>query len=215
MQTPFAYAFGDESGQIGFNFTRGSTKFFVFALLLTSDLAAVENYVAAFRLRAGLQAGAELKFHSTPDQLRQAFLAGLMPHEIAMRAVYVRKPLLPPAFATLKSWDFYACFVSYLLDRLPAGELGGTKLILDEFGPHGLTMRALRARLDALWFDSRRSLVKRIRFRSSEQHDGLQAVDMVGGAVYRWLAENDRRFLETIQSKTLIWEYRPTNNLPT
>jgi hypothetical protein len=215
MQMPFAYALGDESGQVGFKFARGSTEFFVFSLLLTRDLAALEDYTAFFRSRIGLRAGAELKFHSTPDRIRQEFLDGLVSQDIAVRAVYVRKTLLPSAFATLKSWDFYAYFVSYLLDRLPVGELKATKLILDEFGPHELTMRALRTRLDALWPDSRRFLIERIRFRSSEKQGGLQAADMISGAVYRWLTEEDRRFLEIMGSKTLIWEYRSTNNLPT
>ena len=34
---PIEYAFGDESGQVGFRFTRGSTECFIFSLLLTSD----------------------------------------------------------------------------------------------------------------------------------------------------------------------------------
>jgi hypothetical protein len=69
-------------------------------------------------------------------------------------------------------------------------------------------------RLDALWGDARKSLVKRIRLRSSDRSDGLQAVDMVGGAIYRWLTDDDQRFVQIIQPRTLMWEFRSTNNLP-
>jgi len=115
----------------------------------------------------------------------------------------------------MKSWDFYAYFVCHLLNRLPVGKLGGTKLVLDDYGPLELTTRAIRSRLDALSADSRRRLIKRIRLKSSAQYEGLQAVDMAGGAIYRWLAEGDRRFLEIIQPKTLVWEFKPPSNLPT
>ncbi|MBI4769076.1 MAG: DUF3800 domain-containing protein [Chloroflexi bacterium] len=209
FREPYDYAFGDESGQAGFKFERGSTEWFVFTVLLTNQSAGLRTYTAEFRARAGLHATAELKFHSTPDQLRSQYLTGLLRYDIAIRAVFVHKPALPIEFSQMKSWDFYAFFVGNLLGRLPVGELGNTKLVLDEYGPVEVTARAVRRRMRKLWPESRHSLIRRVGFKRSSAHDGLQATDMVGGAIYRWLAENDRRFLTIIQPKTVLWEYRP------
>lgn len=213
---PYRYAGGDEAGDTGFKFEKGSTPLFLISLLLTDDPFVIDEQIVRLRSRLGIAARTEFRFHSTPRAHRLAFLSTLATCNLAVRVLFVDKRSLPIEFRRVKSWDFYAFFMCELLDRLPMGELGGTILHLDDFGPRKVTLRALRQRLKQIGLaDSEVKLLKRIAFKRSRGEVLLQAADMVAGAVYRWLNKGDSTYFDLIRSKVLVWEYRPSRNPPT
>lgn len=207
---PFSFAAGDEVGQTGFKFERGSTDFFVVTLVLTNEPEVVREGLDRLRHELRLSDTTEFKFHGTPHASRLAFLTRARNWPLATRSLYVDKRLLPLDFRKLASWEIYGFFMAQLLDRLPIGELGDTTLILDEFGPSQLTIRELREQLRRvrLWGHQTR-LLKLIAFRRSQSEPLIQVADMVGGVIYRWLAEGNETYYCLIWSKAPLWEYRP------
>jgi len=212
----YRYASGDEAGQTGFKFEKGSTPLFLVTLLLTNDPSTIREHINRLRVRLGVTDHAEFRFHSTPHAHRLAFLSTLATCDLAVRALFVDKRVLPAEFRRMKSWDFYAFFVCELLDRLPVGELDGTILYLDDFGPRKVTIRALRQRLKQIGLiNPKANPLKRIAFKRSRGEMLIQAADMVAGAVYRWLNKGNSVYFDLIRSKALVWEYRAGKNPPT
>ena len=206
----FSFAAGDEVGQTGWKFERGSTRFFAVTLILTSEPHMIREGVESLRRDLRLPVAAEFKFHSTPRASRLTFLERAATWPLMARALYVDKQLLPVSFRKLKSWEFYGFFVAELMDRVPLGELGNTTLVLDEFGSPKLTLHVVREELRrrGLW-GSQSRLLKRMVFRRSQSEAVIQVADMFGGALYRWLTENDEVYYQLIKSKSLVWAYHP------
>ena len=211
----YSFAAGDEVGRIGFKFERGSTEFFVVTIVLTNDPQAVRESVARLRGDLRLSSRTEFSFHSTPHPYRLAFLERARTWLLTARCLYVDKRLLPAEFRSMAGWDFYGYFMAQLLDRLPVGDLGKTTLVLDEFGPAQLTLRAVREQLRrlGLWGGKDRA-IKRIAFRRSQSEDVIQVADMIGGAVYRRVTEGDETYFRLVKNTTLLWEYRSLKTNP-
>ena len=213
---PYQYAGGDEAGDTGFRFEQGSTSLILISLLFTDDLSAIEKSIRHLRSQLGIANHKEFRFHSMPQDHRLVFLSTLATCDLAVRILFVNKRNLPVVFRRMKSWDFYAFFVCALLDRVPAGELGGTILHLDDFGSRKVTLRALRRQMKQIGLTTLETkLLKRIVFKRSRGDMLIQAADMVAGSAYRWLSKGDRTYFDLVQSKVLVWEYRPGRNLPT
>jgi hypothetical protein len=214
---PYSFGAVDEVGQIGFKFEQGSTMFFAATVVLTNEPQTIRDNLVRLRENLKLPLTTEFKFHSTPHSFRLAFLQSASTWPLTARCLYVDKRLLPPDFRRMSSSSFYAFFLAQLLDRLPVGELGNTTLVLDEFGPSQLTLRAVREALRrlGLWGGKTR-LLKRMVFRRSRSEGVIQVADVISGAIYRWLTEGDAAYYGLIQNKVLVWEYRPmTTNPPT
>src|SRR5437016_887295 len=114
---PYSFGAGDEVGQVGFKFERGSTEFFILTLVLTNEPQFVRDELDRLRSRLRLPAKTEFKFHSTPRSLRVAFLEEGKTWPLVARSLCVNKRLLPMDFRRLKSWEFYSFFMARLLDR--------------------------------------------------------------------------------------------------
>ena len=212
---PYSFAAGDEVGQVGFKFERGSTRLFAVTVVLTNEPQAIRDLVDSFRHERGLPGGTEIKFHSTPRASRLIFLQEAVAWPLVARTLYVDKPFLPVDLRRLKSWEFYGFCLAELLDRVPVGELLDTNLVLDEFGPTKMTLRAIREQLRrrGLWGSSIR-LLKRLAFRRSQSESLIQVADMFGGAIYRWLADRDETYYRLVSDKALVWAYRPAKANP-
>lgn len=63
MASPYRFAFGDEAGDTGLKFDRGSSTHFVPAMVLTNDPEGLRAYVRDFRCGLGLCDPGELSFH--------------------------------------------------------------------------------------------------------------------------------------------------------
>jgi hypothetical protein len=206
-----AYIFGagDETGQFGFKFDRGATAYFVFTVILTNEPHLVREGVTQLRRELRLAETTEFKFHSTPHAFRLRFYQHARWWPLVARSLFIDKRELPMKFKQMPSWEFYGFCVAQLLSRLPAEELDNTTLVLDEFGPPAVTLRAVREQLrqQGLWGHRQRAF-KKIAFQRSHSEAIIQVADMFGGAVYRWVLENDDAYYRAVQEQMLVWEYR-------
>jgi hypothetical protein len=211
----YSFAAVDEVGQTGFKFTHGSSRLFAITLVLTNEPQCIRDGLERARRQIGLTGGTEFKFHSTPHGIRLKLLEQAATWPLVVRVLAVDKTRLPLEFRRLKSWEFYAFFVAELLNHLPVGELGRTTLVLDEFGPLQLTLRLIREHLRQrqLWGE-KTHLLKRLTFRRSHSESLIQAADLCGGAIYRWLADGDETYYRLIRDNALVWAYHAGKTNP-
>lgn len=207
MTLPYRFAFGDEAGDTGLKFDRGSSTSFVSAVLLTNDPDKLCAYVCDFRRSLSLRDTGELSFHRTPDRNRFAFLQGLASLDVAVRALTVDKRMLLPELGGLAKLAFYTTFFTALLLRLIPDELEQATVILDEFGNKDTTIMALRQHLKRAYGGHIRPFVRRLAARRSRSEPALQAADMVAGTVFRYVTRGDARFYEVIEPYTRLWEW--------
>ena len=208
---PYCYALGDEAGETGFRFERGSTTFFVYSAVLTDDLQALREYVDEMRARLRVTSLKEFKFHKSSDAHRRAFLTGLQPLDFVVRALAVNKTRLPLSFHEMGKLGFYAFFLNDLIQRIPASELGQTGLILDQSDGVEKTVRMLREQLKA---SGKMGSIKRIAARRSRSENALQVADMVAGAILRSVTTGDHSWYGPIWEKVTLWEYVGNENPP-
>jgi hypothetical protein len=200
----YGYAFGDETGEAGLRFGRGSSVFFVAGLVLTNQPDQLREYVADFQQELRLKASGEISFHRSPDRNRSAFLAGLLAYDIAIRALVIDKISLSSELKKLSRTDFYIWAFGDLLSHTLA-ELEAATIVLDEFGKQATIVRALKHALRQTFSDvTLRQHVRQIRTRRSHSEPLLQIADMVTGAIYRFVATGDDRFYQIIQARARI-----------
>jgi len=204
---PYRYAFGDEAGDTGFAFERGSTRYFVLLLLLLDEPEPLRDRIDRLRQQLGLPYGVEFKFHKTSNANRQAFLKALRPYPFVGRALVVDKPRLSAKWRQMRDVEFYAHCFAELVDRMPAGELGETILVLDQYGAPTTTLRELRRRLKARTVDQSFRPFKRVSLKRSKGENLIQCADMVVGALMRELSEGDNSFFDLVRDKVMVWEY--------
>ncbi len=114
MAPMFVYL--DETGDTGFKFDKGSSRYFVVTILLVQD--PIPLYAAIDDLRKNLhfRDGYEFKFSKTPDPVRKAFLRVLVRHDILIRGLVVDKPnLVRPGMQDRET--FYTYLVRQLLQH--------------------------------------------------------------------------------------------------
>ena len=102
VTTSYRYAFGDETGDPGFAFARGSTRYWAAILLLLDDPEPLRQRIADLHSESDIPAHVEFKFHKTSDGNRLAFLNALKTYPFVGRAVVVDKMQLPPAWQGMR-----------------------------------------------------------------------------------------------------------------
>jgi hypothetical protein len=208
---PYAWACGDEAGETGFRFERGSTTHFLYCLLLADDLQPLRDYVSRVRRELKMPSLKEFSFNHSSDAHRRQFIAGLSECEFVVRVLTVNKVVLPRHFAKMGKLSFYAFCLGGLIERIPPGELGQTTLVLDRFSGDQTTIRLIQKRLRAT---GQSGLVKKIKMVRSESDRAIQAADMVAGAILRGVTAGDHSFYAPIRDRLISWEYSADKNPP-
>ncbi len=88
------FVYPDESGDTGFKFDRGSSRYFVVTLLLVNDPIPFHEAVAALRKSLGFTEGNEFKWYTSSEETRWVFLRMLRRQEFAARVLVIDKTLM-------------------------------------------------------------------------------------------------------------------------
>jgi hypothetical protein len=202
---PYRYAFGDETGDPGFAFARGSTRYWAAILLLLDDPEPLRQRIADLHSELNIPAHVEFKFHKTSDGNRLAFLTALKTYPFVGRAVVVDKMQLPPAWHGMRDVSLYAALLAELITRMPKGELHETIMVLDQFGTPDTVLRELRSRLRAQAHGQSPRLFKKILLKRSRGESLIQCADMAVGALMREVHGEDTRFFDPIRDRMIVW----------
>lgn len=201
------FVYLDETGDTGFKFDKGSSRFFLVTILLTSDPVPLNGEIEAFRLNNRFSIDHEFKFYSSPDSVRERFLRLLLKHECMIRCLVVDKHLLTKGH--MRDKEIFYNYLTKMLLKYDGGRLDDARLILDR--------RDQKKSKQGLGPYIRRELnrgeirkIRDIKYHDSRRDNLIQAVDMASGAINAHYAKNRPQFLRIIQSRIDdIWCFTP------
>lgn len=203
------FVYLDESGDTGFKFKQGSSRYFVITLLLVADPLPLHAAIDELRASLGFAEGNEFKWVNSSESVRWAFLRMLRRQDFSARVLVVDKSLMTTQHLRNKE-TFYNFLVQMVL-RYDNGAIREATLILDESVKSKQSKQQLttylRRELNA---DRTGSKIKDVRYHRSHTDSIIQAADMLSGAIYTRYHRDNKAFLDYIRVKISdLWEWRP------
>ena len=200
----------DESGDAGFKMARGSSPYFVVAMVIFDDLGEAEltgHAIAA--LRDKLKLKTEFKFSKSHDDVKDAFFECVCARRFTVRAIVVDKSVIYSDNLRDRKELFYNYFVKMLL-RYDRGTLHNARIKIDGSGD-----RSFRNELNTyLRRAGTAGQIASIRFADSCSDTLIQLADMVAGAILRSCrddrkdSERWRKMLERAGRIGDIWPFK-------
>jgi hypothetical protein len=202
----FTFA-GDEAGDVGFEFGRGASRFFVVAVIATQDPDTLRNCLADLRDEAHLPPNFDFHFNSLASpKLRAMVFSALSRADFEAWAIVADKTSLSDAFKLMTGLDVYLYFVSELIRLIPPQKREGGFMILDEFGDPEGTKAELKRVMKARAIDHG---FRRIAVRRSQSESLIQVADLVAGSILRRDAHKQSAAFAEISGKVReVIEYR-------
>jgi len=200
----------DESGDPGFKIVRGSTPYFVIAMVIFADTKEAEKASRCIaEARTRLRVKPEFKFAKSHDNIKSGFFESVSACHFHVRALYVDKASIFSSHLRDEKEAFYSYFVRLLLTH-DNGALNGAKVKIDGSGDREFKQeldRYLRRQISS-------DKVASVRFADSCKDNLLQLADMCAGAIARAKrrdAKQDARWLDLLQRAGRIediWPFR-------
>lgn len=203
----FTFA-GDEAGDVSLNFEKGASRYFVMAVIATTEPEKLRDILADVRQKSNLPAEYEFSFHAMSSApLRQRTFQALQTANFEAWALVVDKTHLPKFFQVMKRLDFYLLCITELLQSIPAEQREKSTLILDEFGGEPNLPLEFRR------FMKQRNIPRhfiRVLTKRSKSEPLIQVADLVAGAVLRRDAQRDSEAFDMIEKKFhAVSEFHP------
>lgn len=193
-----AYHFCEEAGDTGIKFDRGSSRYFVIALLHIDDPSPIRCAIMTLRERLTLPTRFEFKFHHTIPRLKTAFFEAMARVPFGIRILVLDKRCLA---RPLTRQDVYNLCLGELFLDMPGEEVAHSILVLDGADESVKLQRGIRIYLSGLARRSERRSFRKVVLRDSRREPALQCADMVCGAIYRRVARNDATFYKMIEER--------------
>jgi hypothetical protein len=198
----------DESGDAGFKLARGSTPYFVVAMVIFHDFKEAERASEAIaKARETLRIKPEFKFAKCAHPARDGFFQAVAPYNFIVRALVVKKSSIYSDNLREKKDLFYNFFVKQLLHH--DGEmLHGARIKIDGSGD-----REFKRELESyLRRELQGGKVASIKFADSHRDNLIQLADMVAGAIGRSYRQDDRktasRWRDMLKKKIQnVWDF--------
>lgn len=178
----YIVAAGDEAGDVGFRFGRGSSDFFVFALVFTEDPERLREQLIALKKKLKMKDEEEFKFFKMSNSRRAEFFKELYSIKYVVRAIAVDKRSLGQQWKVLDKSVFLSEVVSNLANSVGEAIMKNCILVLDEFDEAGRAELRIRQKLRAIGAPA-----QRVNARSSRSEVLIQMADMCAGAIMRGL----------------------------
>ncbi|HEX5505384.1 MAG TPA: DUF3800 domain-containing protein [Thermomicrobiales bacterium] len=192
------FVYLDESGDTGFRFDRGSTRYFVVTLLLVDDPLPLHAAVDDLKRDLHFSPRAEFKFAKSSHTVRERFLETINPLAFGVRALIVDKLAITRPQMRNKE-TFYNYFVRLVLDY-DYGSISRATLILDESVRSRKSKEEFRTYLRRMLnteVDSPK--LTKITYHRSHADNLLQVNDMVCGAIYAAYNKGEPRYRQIIK----------------
>jgi hypothetical protein len=195
------FAYVDEAGDTGFKFNRGSSEYFVVAMVMVDDPLPLQSAIDDLRHELGLPRRVEFSFNKSSPTHRRRFLEVVRGHEVAVRGWVANKVLTTDQPHLAQTGDLYDHFTHLALVQYK-DTFDDTIVVLDERVKSKREQRAINARLrQALNTEEAPRRVRDFKHLPSLGNNLIQAADMVAGAIYFSYARADDRYLNLIRAK--------------
>lgn len=178
--------FIDNSGDAGFKLDRGSSRFFVIALIIFDDeLEAEKMAVAIKELRRDLRfpENMEFKFFKSKHSIREKFLQTINPFQFRIRCLVVDKQKVHSRELQNNKNSFYSYIIKLVLKHSD-GSILDAKTKIDGSGDRlfrGNFLTYLRKELNT----RDRKIMSHCRLVDSRSNVLIQMADMIAGTIRR------------------------------
>ncbi len=205
------FAFQDESGNLGYDFEKGASRYFVLALLLIDDPEPLRQRIKRLRHERRLPDGYEFKFRRVKGRkdLARIFFQAIAPIHFTIRVAVVDKAQVSEIFHEMNRQDVYNFVIGQLMLRMPDEAVFNTRLIIDGATQSKTFTRRLRKHLSDLAQAEQRPIrFKRVTERDSKSDEALQCIDMIVGAIAEKWTRGKDEFYRMFESKVVdLWLY--------
>ncbi|MCP5278964.1 MAG: DUF3800 domain-containing protein [Thiobacillus sp.] len=179
----------DESGDAGFKIARGSTPYFVVAMVVFRDFKEAERASAVIaEARERFRVKPEFKFNKCHSNVRDGFFQAVSPMDFRVRALVVEKARIYSDSLRENKKRFYNYFVQMLLKH-DNDLLQGARVKIDGSGDREFKReleRYLRQQCQA-------GKIASVKFAESHRDNLIQLADMAAGAIARSYRQDDRK----------------------
>ena len=204
-----SYIFLDESGDLGFDFSKHKTsKVFVVTCLLTVDKRPIEKIVK--KIHSELQKKYKKRFgllHAVKEKAitRQRLLRRLKEEEISIMTIYLNKKKVYTKLRDEKQ-VLYNYVTNILLDRIYTRKLiplaGTIELVASKRETNKFLNENFKNYLNTQ-IKNRHKVDIKITIKTPFEEKTLQAVDFVSWAIFRKYEYEDESYYNLIRSKVI------------
>lgn len=190
----------DESGDCGFKFDRGSSRFLVIvAVYALGDKEDVVDKIEALKVKHGFYTSFEFKFSRCKNALKQECLRTIAQLPIAYKAIVVgKKNVKAPALALHPRELYFEAVRRLLYDNNPA--LVCATLVIDE----AIAKIHRREWGGLLKQYVSRKIIQKVRQIRSQSECMIQIADMIAGSIARLYEKGDDQWYQLIRVKEQI-----------
>lgn len=183
--------FIDESGDAGFKTSRGSTEYFVIALVIFDDELEAERTalkIKDYRRQSGLSDSSEFKFSKTRETHRIGFFETVKSCKFRVRAIIVEKGIVYSSLLRKDTVSFYNFILKQVLEH-NNNTIKNAKIRLDGFGERKFRQAMTTYLRQELNGKTKDKVMRDFRFRDSKSDVLIQLADMVAGSIKRYYQE--------------------------
>lgn len=192
--------FIDDSGDPGFKLEKGSSKYFVIALVIFKDgLEAEKTAVAIKELRRSLRFpdNMEFKFHKSKSAVKEKFLNTINRFDFSVRCLVVDKSKIYSGELKNNKNSFYSYAIKMVL-QYSNNEILDANIKIDGSGDRFFRrnfITYLRKHLNT----ENRKIMKNCRLVDSKTNVLIQMADMVAGSIHRSYEKDSCEFKNLIK----------------
>ena len=201
--------FLDDSGDPGFKLDKGSTKYFIIAMVIfDDDLEAEKTAIAIKELRRELKWPdyREFRFYKSSRDIRLRFLEKIKHFNFRIRALVVDKSIIRSDELRANKDKFYAYFIKEVLKHSGL-TIKDAKVKIDGSGDR-IFRRNFLSYLRRELNDGERTIMKHCKMEDSKTNVLIQFADMAAGAINRSYSDkNDAKEYKSIIAKRIEDEW--------
>ncbi|OHB17506.1 MAG: hypothetical protein A2734_01190 [Parcubacteria group bacterium RIFCSPHIGHO2_01_FULL_40_30] len=179
--------FVDDSGDPGFKLEKGSSRYFIIALVIFKDeLEAEKTAVAIKEFRRSLKFPDEMefKFHKSSSKIKEQFLKIINKFDFSVRYLVVDKRIIRSQELKSNKNSFYSYAIKMVL-QYSNDEILDAKIKIDGSGDRVFRrnfITYLRKHLNS----EQRKIMKNCKLVDSKENVLIQMADMIAGSIHRF-----------------------------
>lgn len=178
--------FIDDSGDAGFKIDKGSSQFFVIALIIFDDELEAEKTAVAikdFRRLMKFSDVEEFKFHKSSKSVREGFLKAINPLQFKVRCLVIDKKAVRSDELKTNKNSFYSYVIKMALKH-SGNSIFNAKVKIDGSGDRAFRKGFLAYLRKELTFGQRK-IMQNCKLVNSNGNVLIQMADMVAGSILR------------------------------
>lgn len=202
--------FIDESGDPGFKFDQGSSRFFTIALVVfedTDDAIACDKRIEL--LHAELHWQGEFHFRRSPDHVRDAFIRAVVPYNFFYYGVVIDKEIQLHLARQFRNKSAFYQYVCGLVFESAREKIQQATIVIDASG--NLAFRRELAHFLRTKMNTRGSKrIGKVKMQRSERNNLIQLADYVTGIIHRSVQQKKhgdtyRRLISRHEIEVRLW----------